>query len=178
MTHHVVSMPHQDFAFDAQWGTGPIHNRMGDSGRLRPRWLSLELFKTKGRTYVLVRIAHSVVVHEEHAPCVVEGKAAERGKVVPVAQVPQDYMPCHRAELASRRRCYPDMTGRLVRMEQDKTTVFRSQDPAQIIAWLSEAKRRDGGGTSDMQSRPMERLLELARTKDRAFRIHPVVHVA
>jgi len=171
-------MPHLDFEFDAQWTTEVIDNRMGDSGRMRPRWLSLELFKTKGRMYVLVRIAHSVVVHERNAPCVAAGKAPERGKLIPVSEVPADHMPCYRAETVGRRRCYPDLGAGFVRLEQDKPTVFRSPDAAQIIAWLSEAKRRDGGGSSDMQSRPMEALLERARVKDRAFRIHPVVHVA
>jgi hypothetical protein len=177
MAHFVISMPHQDFVFDGKRIAGPVDNRMGDSGRLRPRWLKLTLLRTNGGLYVVERIAESRVVHEEGAPCVAEGKAGERGVVMAAGDLPGDAIPCNEAESRGRRCCYPDLTAGRVRLEQPRVTVFKSPLPADVIRWLSEANYK-AGGTSDMMSRPVAALLEQARRKDRAFRIHPVIQLA
>ena len=177
MAHFVVAMPHHNYEFDGKRIAGPVNNRQSDSGWLRPRWLYLRLMRTNGGVYVVERVAHSVVAHEPDAPCVAEGKAQERGKVVPVAMLPDDVVPCHQATGPGRRRCHPDLTAGDVRLEQPIVTVFRSPDPADIIRWLTEANHSKGG-TSDMMSRPVAALLDEARRKDQAFRIHPVVKIA
>lgn len=180
MAHFVIPLPHQSFEFEGKMivPAEVTSNRLADSGRLRPRWVQMSLFRTKGHTYVLVREACSVVVHEENAPCVPAGKADERGKVVEVSELPPDAVPCARAELRGRRCCHPDLAGSApVRLEQTATTVFRSPEPAEVIKWMSEASHRDGG-VSDRQSRPMKALLDAAARKDSAFRVHPVVRIA
>jgi hypothetical protein len=177
MTHFVLAMPHHDYEFDGRRVAGPVNNRLSDSGWKRPRWLYLRLLRTDAGVYVVERIAHSVVAHEPDAPCVAPGKAAERGEIVPVAMLPEDVVSCFQAAGPGRRRCHPDLTSGDVRLEQPIVTVFRSSDPADVIRWLTEANHSKGG-TSDMQSRPVKELLDEARRKDQAFRIHPVRWIA
>jgi hypothetical protein len=175
--HFVIQQPHQDFVLDGVRVAGPVNNRMGESGRKRPRWLSLALYRSLGGMYVVDRTAHSIVAHEKDAPCVAEGKARDRGIVVPVAELPDEVLPCNKAESPWRRCCYPDLTWGVARMEQDLVTVFQSEDPAVIIKWLHTA-HHSAGGTTDAASRPVCQLLEQAARRDPAFRIHPVVRIA
>lgn len=177
MTRFIVPMPHHDYVIDGKRIAGPRDNRLNDSGRLRPRWVTFRIIRSNEGIYVVERVAHSVVVHEEDAPCVALGKASERGKVMPVRELPADAVPCNRAEIRGRRSCHPDLTTGEVRLEQPIVTVFRSADAADVIRWLTEANH-SRGGTSDMMSRPVEALLDEARRKDQAFRIHPVVQIA
>lgn len=175
MAHFVLPMPHHDYEFDGKRIAGPVDNRRNDSGSLRPRWLYLRLLRSDAGMYFVERIAHSVVAHEVSAPCIAEGKASERGEVVPVAMLPDDVVPCYR--VGGRRFCHPNLARGDVRLEQPIVTIFRSDDPAHVIRWLTEANYK-AGGTSDMMSRPVTALLEEARRKDQAFRIHPVRRIA
>jgi hypothetical protein len=175
MAHFVLAMPHHDYEFDGKRIAGPHENRLSDSGWKRPRWLYLRLLRSDAGMYFVERIAHSVVAHEVDAPCVAEGKASERGEIVPVTMLPDDVVPCYR--VGGRRFCHPDLASGDVRLEQPLVTIFRSEDPADIIRWLTEA-HHSKGGTSDMESRPVAALLEEARRKDQAFRIHPVRRIA
>lgn len=177
MTHFVVPMPHHDYEFDGKRIAGPVDNRLNDSGSYRPRWLYLRILRSDGGMYVVERIARSVVVHEENAPCVAPGKAPDRGIVMPATELPADVVACDKAPGPQRRRCHPDLTRGLVRMEQPIVTVFRSADAADVIRWLTEANH-SAGGTSDMMSRPVKALLDEARRKDQAFRVHPVRRIA
>jgi hypothetical protein len=177
MTHFLLPLPHHSYEFDGRRVAGPVDNRKSDSGWMRPRWLYLRLLRSDAGVYFVERVAHSVVAHEVDAPCVAEGKANERGEIVPVAMLPDDVVSCDRAPGPSKRRCHPDLTAGDVRLEQPLVTIFRSEDPADIIRWLTEA-HHSKGGTSDMESRPVGKLLEEARRKDQAFRIHPVRRIA
>jgi hypothetical protein len=177
MTHFVLTLPHQSYKFDGERIAGPVDNRKSDSGWMRPRWLYLRLLRSDGGMYFVERIARSVVAHEVGAPCVAAGKASERGLVVPVAMLPDDVVACDKVTGPGRRRCHPDLTRGDVRLEQPIVTIFRSDDPADIIRWLTEA-HHSKGGTSDMESRPVGKLLEEARRNDEAFRIHPVRRIA
>lgn len=177
MAHFVIDQPHQGFEFDGKRVAGPVSTRLGDSGRLRPRWVEMIIYRTRGGVYVVDRTAHSRVAHEEGAPCVPASKVHERGIVLPAAELPDGVVACNVAEPASRRRCYPDLTTGKVRLEQPVVTVFRSSEPADVIRWLYQANYK-AGGTSEQASRPVTELLDEARRKDRAFRIHPVVTIA
>lgn len=177
MTHFLLPLPHHSYEFDGRRVAGPVDNRKSDSGWMRPRWLYLRLLRSDAGVYFVERVAHSVVAHEVDAPCVAEGKANDRGEIVPVAMLPDDVVSCYQAAGPGRRRCNPDLAAGDVRLEQPIVTVFRSDDPADIIRWLTEANHSKGG-TSDMQSRPVRELLDEARRKDKAFRIHPVIKIA
>jgi hypothetical protein len=177
MTSFTIPMPHHTYEFEGKRIAGPVENRLSDSGWLRPRWLYLRILRSEAGMYVVERIAHSRVAHELGAPCVAQGKADERGVVMPVAELPDDVVACDKAPGPGKRRCHPDLTAGLARLEQPIVTVFRSTDPADVIRWLTEANH-SAGGTSDMMSRPVTALLEEAARKDRGFRIHPVTHIA
>jgi hypothetical protein len=177
MAHYAVVMPHQTFEFDGKRIAGPVSTRLGDSGWQRPRWVEMIIYRTRGGMYVVDRTMHTVVAHEENAPCVPAGKAGEKGLVVPVSQLPADVVACNVAGPASRGRCYPDLSRGVARLEQPQVTVFKSVEAADVIRWLSAANYK-AGGTSDMMSRPVAALLEQAQRKDRNFRIHPVITIA